>query len=308
MISPIYRPLFDIKSWIKLLKAFGGAAFYITIILLVLSYFNRKLFKKEVPLRLLAVVLLFSLILQFIVFFSVPYEKRYLCFFTFMLVILSVPGVPKLAELIQKLSKYWPWLTPQKSFIAVIVLITVLSAGKALAPSGDTKKWMREIPAVIEKHCPPGQIPLLVTNSSDERVAYYSKADYIKLSFGDENVRFKNVNGIVSEIFPLEKRSSVGVLATRGVNDFYGAWVTLDVPQGLEYFSDNIRNFGGDRVFVLVSMDNKDFSDYFEEKGIPFPSMKFVKEFNYTKGRKGEKMIFTLYQGLSVNAQEENKN
>ncbi|OGV49796.1 MAG: hypothetical protein A2017_00910 [Lentisphaerae bacterium GWF2_44_16] len=291
MISPIYRPFFELT---KLVRAFADAIFYTNIVLLVFSYMNRKLFKKEAPLRLFMVVFVFNIILQFIVFFSAPYEKRYLCFFTFMVVILSVPGVPKLAELIQKLSKYIPWLTPKISFTAVMLIIIGISAGKALTPSGNPKRWFKDIPVEIKKHCPPGQMPVLITDSSDERSAYYAKADYIKLSLGDENIRYKKVNGVISEIFPLANRYSIGFLVKRGVNDSYGAWVLMDIPHGFEYFSDNIQNLGGDKVFVLVTMSHKDFSVYFEEKSIPFPSIKFIKEFKYKHG----KMIFTLYQGI----------
>ena len=292
MISPIYRPFFELS---KLVRAFADAVFYTNIVLLVFSYINRKLFRKEAPLRLFMVVFFFNIILQFIVFFSAPYEKRYLCFFTFMAVILSVPGVPKFAEFIQKLSKYLPWLTPKLSFIIVLAIVVGCSAGKALSPPGNPKRWFRDIPAEIKKHCPPGQVPVLITDSSDERSAYYARAEYVKLSLGDENIRYKNVNGVISEIFPSINRISIGFLLKRGVNDSYGAWVSMDIPQGLEYLSDNIIKLGADKVFILVSMDQKDFNAYFEEKGVPFPSsMKLIKEFKYKHG----KMLFTLYQGM----------
>lgn len=295
MISPIYRPFLELT---KLLRAFTDAIFYVNIVLLILSYINRKCFSKGTPLRLFMVVFFFNIVLQFVVFFSAPYEKRYLCFFAFMTVILSVPGVPKLAELIQKLSKYQSWLTPKVSFIIVFALIAGLSAGKALSPPGNPKKWFKDIPLVIKEHCPAGQEPVLITDSSDERIAYYAKSEYIKLALGDENIRYRNINGVISEIFPLINRFSSGFLLKRGMNDSYGAWVSMDIPQGFEYLSDNIKNLGADKVFVLVNMDNKDFIAYFEEKSIPFPSINFIKEFKY------KHMIFTLYQGLPSDVQK----
>lgn len=283
------RALFSLKLWLILLDRLIGALFPVVCILLIFSCFNKTIFKKNSPFRLLLIAVLLDFFLRALLFFSgVRYSDRYFLVLTVMAIVPAVPGVLKLIELFQKFAgRYYPAITLRFSTVLIFSVISIACVGKALNPRFD-KKWIKEISVVIKTSCPEAQKPVLITDLADRRIAYYAKAEYLKFCTETDKIF------TYAENKSLEIRAESGIIiATPGKGRLCGAFISLNMPAGIADFADNIHQLGGERVFVLMCRKDSDFRELFRAKGLIFP-LKLIREFHDDKKRP-----LCLYQGYN---------
>lgn len=285
------RALFSLKLWLILMNRLVEAFFPVVCILLIFSWFsdkgeNKAAFRKDSHFKLLIIVVLSDFFIRALLFFSgVPFSHRYLLVLTVMAIMMAAPGVPKLTELLQKLTGRYFAVTPRFS-IFVFSLLSIACVGKALSPRLD-KKWIREIPVVIKNLCPEGRKPVLIMDFDDRRIPYYAKADYLKFGTKPDKIFYYTENGILQKCPEPD-----GIIAKPGEKKWCGLFVALNVPPaGLANFADDIRKLGAERVFVLMYRKDSEFRELFSAKGLIFP-LKLIQEFHDDKGRP-----LSLYQG-----------
>jgi len=286
----MFRDFFTLLSWQKMINIYTGAFFYTLIVLLVLAAINWRSFKNNLSTRLLLTAFTFTFILQMVIYFCVRYERRYLAFAIVMSIPLAVPGFIKLAELI---SKYIKFIDFKKAVIIIIITAVTISAFKTLNPEKG-KVWLHEVAEDIKNLCPVGKKPVVLTCSTDERLAYYANAVYIRFTGNEtENVRYQFSGDKIIEIPSVFERERAGIFTYRGIGDFTGTFIALDIPQGIKYFNENIKRFGTDNVFIVVPQSDKDFKTIFTKAGINNFEFTLVKEYIY---KRSKNVVYTLYR------------
>jgi hypothetical protein len=287
------KTVFSIAYWARFLDLLVTSVFPVTLVPAALAFFKTRLFRHGPAARLIFVFLAAGLGLRFLIFFgNVPFEKRYLYSLLPAVFVFAAPGVIKLSELaLSAAGRFGLRLSGRKCLLSILVIAAAVCLAKGLNPAFD-KGWMRQIPLIIKKETPPGMRPSLITDSSDPRVAYYSGADYYKLSLRlEDDVKHRLADGKTG-LMPGETKRIYGIIASRGVNEYCGTWVAEDMPYGIEHLAENIRALGGARVFVLMCSSDADFKRKFQERGVPFP-LRFLGEF-----KAGGKDTVSLYQGI----------
>jgi len=292
----MFRSICTLESWQKMSNIYIGAFFYVLLVLLVFAVINRRNFKNNISTRLLLTVFFFTFILQIVIYFCVRYERRYLAFAIVMATPLAVPGFTKLAELI---SKYLKFIDLKKAFIILIITAVTISAFKTLNPEKG-KPWLHEIAKDIKNICPPGKIPVLLTYSPDERLAYYANATYIRFTSGNlfkgepENIRYQFSGDKIVEVpsVPLRERSCI--FTYRGIGDYAGYFIALDIPQGVEHFNQNVKRFGTDNIFIVVPEYDKNFKAPFLKEGVKNFDFTLVKEYVYKRSKTN--VVYSLYR------------
>lgn len=287
-------PMLDISLWGSLLDRVNEAIFPVFVVFLCFSFFARKYFKDIPALRLLLITFGFGLAYRMLVFFiGVPFPKRYFYPLACTGIILATPGFIALCRILYErvVSKFPKWKIGYEHFVFYgIVIVSLICAGKGLNPDFD-KAWINEIADEINTHCPPGTQPILITNSSDHRIAYYAGAFYLYYTFPPNPVFYINRNG---KLIQNSKKSINGAIVTLGTGPIAGQTIALDMPSGLANLGKNIEELGGERVFFLMEEGDKSFRKRFERTHNVFP-LRLIKEY---KVRKAPRM--SLYQGAPL--------
>ena len=169
---------------------FLDSAFPTIFVLILFALLNYK----QIPLNSVFrfILLFFIVTLVFRVAFymqETKYNARYLYTLTLCFILFSVPGFPKLAELLQKyISKKISSFTSTHVKVFLILVIGVSCIGKALS-SPDYKSYIKEIAQIIKKS---ERKAILVFNESkdSERIAYLAGVEYFPFeSISDKNLK-----------------------------------------------------------------------------------------------------------------------
>lgn len=292
----MFRNFFILESWQKMSNIYTGAFFYTLLVLLVFAAINWRNFKNNSPTRMLLTAFSFTFLLQIVIYFCVRYERRYLAFAIAIAIPLAVPGFIKLAEVI---SKYLKFITVKKAFLILALTAVIISAFKTLNPENG-KVWLHEVSNDIKLFCPPGKKPVVLTYSPDERLAYYAGATYIRFTSGElikgevESIRYKYSGDKIIEIPTVKEREQLGLFTYRGIDDYAGYFIALDIPQGLENFNSNVKRFGTDNVFIVVPKSDNDFKNTFIKAGIKDLAFTLIKEYVYKRSK--TTVVYTLYK------------
>ncbi len=287
-------PLLDVAMWGNLLDRITEAIFPIFVVFLCFSYFARRYFKDVSALRLILISFGFGLAYRMLVFFiGVPFPKRYFFPLACTGIILATPGFVAICSLLYQkvILRFTKWKIRYEQLIFCCVLIvSLICIGKGLNPDFD-KAWINEIADEIKKHSPAGAQPVLITNSSDHRIAYYAGAFYLYYALPPYAIFLLNKNG---KMIDNHKKTINGAIVCMGTGPIAGQNIAIDMPYGLENLGRNVEELGGERVFFLMEESDKAFRARFSRTGNPFP-LKLIKEYRERKAP-----VMSLYQGAPL--------
>ena len=287
-------PIMDISLWGSLIDRVIEAIFPVFLVFLCFTFMARKTFKDASALRLVLISFGFGLAYRILVFFSgVPFPKRYFFPLACAGIILATPGFIALCKILydRVISKIKKWKISYEHFIFYcIVIVSLICVGKGLNPDFD-KAWINEIADEIKKNCPPETQPVLITNSSDHRIAYYAGAFYLYYAFPPFPVFYVNKNGKIINNY---KKCINGAIVSFGTGSISGQSIAADMPQGLKNLKNNVEELGGERVFLLMEESDKAFRKRFERTHNIFP-LKLIKEYKVRKAP-----VMSLYQGATL--------
>lgn len=291
----LLKKVFTIKLWIIFLKKFFEAVFPVHIALIVFAFMNRKAFKNFAAFRFVIIMFAFGILYRCFVFFAgVPFSRRYFYGLLGVIVLLSAPGIPKMAEFLLKLlSKRFPKADLKRIIAFLTALVCLICLGKALNPDF-SKKYMYEIPETIKKLCPENIRPVVITTSQDRRISYYAGAEYIMFSEYSQPIRWMLKDGKVKRF----DDHRYGALLTTSKGKTYGQYLMLDYPVGIEHLKDNVEKMGGERVFMIIEEEDEEFRERFKKANVEFP-LKYIKTF-----RDKKKHPMVLYQGFPVKEED----
>jgi len=287
-------PMMDIIMWKNLFGLIIEAIFPVLVVFLFFTIAEKRCFKDIPVLRLVLIAFGFGISYRIFVFFSgVPFPKRYFYPLACTGVILAAPGFIALIKILHnkvvlKFSK-WKISYTQLAFFCILT-VCLVCAGKGLNPDFD-KAWINEIADEIKKHAPQGTKTVLITNSTDHRIAYYSKSMYLYYALPPNPVFYITRNG---KLINNKKKSINGAIVTTGTGPLFSQSIAIDMPYGIENLAENVEELGGERVFFLMEESDASFRKRFERTHNVFP-LKFIKEYREKKAP-----VMSLYQGMPL--------
>jgi len=159
----------------KILSVFAGrmikAIFPSVILLLAVSWWNRKQFSRNSAFWFLVVATSLTFCMRFLYFMvgASRYSNRYLYTLVTMLIVFAVPGFFKLIDVVSRKTKW----RPRSVMTGFIIVFCLGSIGKGVH-NRDNKLFVREMGQTVKNIC--GDQPrVLISDASDpQRLAYYA--------------------------------------------------------------------------------------------------------------------------------------
>lgn len=281
--------VFNINLWLIFLERLVDSTFPMFFIFTVLTCFSIKRLRKNKILFAVLLVLLISLSIRIILFFGgVLFSDRYFALISFLLVILSVPGVfvfssfsANFAE--KKLKKH---ISKKKITLILSVVMIGICVINACLPRFD-KIWINEIGEKIQSELGPNPDykPILITNLRDNRPSYYAGAEYMKYTCS------KDALHIIENDTAVKIASQEGIIAEDGRGKFERLMIVdEDFKNGRKGFIRQINSFKNPNVFFLYCGNSDEFEAKYGNLQVEFPLVRIFS----TEDESGDK--YNLYK------------
>ncbi len=273
--------IITIKLWLIFLGRLFEAVFPTNIVLLCFSWRGLKECWKSPGGRFLIILIVEMIISRLIIFFSgLPYQGRYLYPLAICLAIIAACGLDRLISLLKEI-KALKSAFATKITSVMIILMVAICIGKGLWYSSD-KLWIKEVSSFVQKSAVSFSVrPVLISGVDDLRLAYYSNAEYLRLTFKD-----------FSRYLLPEPRPRCQIQKTVRTSEDARTWVPIFSAITAKELDEGFKKIEAPKVFLFLEDKDKEIFDMFEEAKIPFP-FKQVAIF-----REGKKKTFVLYERI----------
>lgn len=273
------QAIFSIKLWILFIGKLLDAVFPTILILLAFSWKKLKSENNSPEFRMFLIALAVISASRFFIFFSgLPYQGRYLYPITISLLPIAALGLNEMIIFIQNLGKMKK-ISPLIMAAMIIVAIVVINVGKALYYKQD-KQWIKDVAAFVSDSRQTGGKPaILISGVPDVRIAYYSKAEFLMLTFRPE-IRY----------IPYEEYPKAQLLKMATGGDTNLLWLPYYNIYKADEFASKIKRLDSSRVFLFLDEKDKELLRMFETEKVSFP-FKQAALFN-----EGSKKKFILYE------------
>lgn len=274
------QAIFSIKLWIVIIGKLLDAVFPTILILLAFSWKKLKTVNNSPEFRMLLIFLAVISASRFFIFFSgLPYQGRYLYPITISLLPLAALGLNEMILFLRNLKGLERFST-LKITVVLIVAISAINAGKALYFKQE-KKWIKDAAAFVKGYGRDGSVKpvILISGVPDVRLAYYSRAEFLRLTFRPETHYIPYVKYPVAQLLKMTTGGDTNLL-----------WLPYYNIYNAEDVVSKIKRLDAPHVFLFIEEKDRELLQMFERENVRFP-FKQVAAF-----KEGRKKKFILYE------------